>query len=367
MDGQPRHRHIGLPGLRPRQHPHRRRQAADRWARRRACSTATPTRWNPEETLIAALVECHLLSYLYVAAQNGIVVESYTDAATGTIQTEGEGGRFTEVTLRPVVTISSGDPELAQSLHDEAERLCFIAQSVNFPVRHEPTIEVRLMGHSHRRHPVQPSRAAQDRPALRGGRPGHHVRAVLRPGVRVLVHPGEPAHGRGPRRDRRAAGHDRARDAVGPLGVVRLAVESGACRPRARPHGPVHRVDPDLPAGGDHPAGVPRGGRGPGAPAGPAGLLLRVPAHPRRSLLQGRRRRRRAAPPGAADVVRADPAQRRGVRRGCADRRTRGRPGSGPVAFTLDSSFVYRTSTGRWRRRATGRCTRRRTGSSGSR
>ena len=101
------------------------------------------TRWNPEETLIAALVECHLLSYLYVATQNGIVVESYTDAATGTLQTEGDGtGRFAEVVLRPKVTISSGDPDLAQSLHDEAERLCFIAQSVNFPVRHDPTIEV---------------------------------------------------------------------------------------------------------------------------------------------------------------------------------------------------------------------------------
>jgi organic hydroperoxide reductase OsmC/OhrA len=101
-----------------------------------------PERWNPEETLIAALVECHLLSYLYLAAKNGIVVESYSDAASGTIQTEGEGGRFTEVTLRPRVTISSGDEALALSLHDEAERICFIAQSVNFPVRHEPTIEV---------------------------------------------------------------------------------------------------------------------------------------------------------------------------------------------------------------------------------
>jgi organic hydroperoxide reductase OsmC/OhrA len=100
-------------------------------------------RWNPEETLMAALVECHLLSYLYLAAKNGIVVESYTDAATGSIATEGDGGRFTEVTLHPRVTISSGDPALARSLHDEAEKICFIAQSVNFPVTHEPVIELR--------------------------------------------------------------------------------------------------------------------------------------------------------------------------------------------------------------------------------
>lgn len=100
-------------------------------------------RWNPEEQLIAALSQCHLLSYLHVAVNNGIVVESYTDDATGTMRTEGQGGRFTEVTLRPVVTISSGDPELARSLHAEANRLCFIASSVNFPVRHEPEIRVR--------------------------------------------------------------------------------------------------------------------------------------------------------------------------------------------------------------------------------
>ncbi len=103
------------------------------------------SRWNPEETLIAALVECHLLSYLYVATQNGIVVESYTDAATGILRTDGDGsGRFESVTLRPVVSISSGDPEVATAIHADANRLCFIAASVNFPVYHEPTIEVRF-------------------------------------------------------------------------------------------------------------------------------------------------------------------------------------------------------------------------------
>jgi organic hydroperoxide reductase OsmC/OhrA len=102
-----------------------------------------PARWNPEETLIAALVECHLLSYLYVATQNGIVVEAYTDAATGTVRTAGDGsGRFEEVTLRPVVTISAGDPEVARAIHADANRLCFIAASVDFPVHHEP--EIRL-------------------------------------------------------------------------------------------------------------------------------------------------------------------------------------------------------------------------------
>ncbi|WP_395640836.1 OsmC family protein [Pseudolysinimonas sp.] len=98
-------------------------------------------RWNPEEMLIAALAQCHLLSYLYVAVRNGIVVEAYEDAAEGTLVTTPDGGgRFREVVLRPVVTISAGDPELAAALHAEANRLCFIASSVAFPVRHEPTV-----------------------------------------------------------------------------------------------------------------------------------------------------------------------------------------------------------------------------------
>jgi organic hydroperoxide reductase OsmC/OhrA len=98
-------------------------------------------RWNPEEQLIAALAQCHLLSYLHVATQAGVVVESYTDAATGTLHVEADGsGALVEVVLRPVVTISAGDPATALALHAEANRLCFIANSVNFPVRHEPQL-----------------------------------------------------------------------------------------------------------------------------------------------------------------------------------------------------------------------------------
>jgi organic hydroperoxide reductase OsmC/OhrA len=100
-------------------------------------------RWNPEEELIAALSSCHMMSYLHVAVRNGVVVESYTDAASGRLRVDDDGGgHFTEVTLHPIVTISAGEPDLAQSLHAEASRLCFIAASVNFPVRHVP--EVRL-------------------------------------------------------------------------------------------------------------------------------------------------------------------------------------------------------------------------------
>src|SRR5690554_1554874 len=61
-------------------------------------------RWNPEELLVAALAQCHMLSYLHVAVRAGVVVTAYTDQPLGTMQQEGIGGHFTEVMLRPVVT-----------------------------------------------------------------------------------------------------------------------------------------------------------------------------------------------------------------------------------------------------------------------
>ena len=99
-------------------------------------------RWNPEELLLAALSQCHLLSYLAEAARAGVVVVGYTDAATGTMEQTGNGGgHFTEVTLRPRVTIADpSQKELAASLHQPASEKCFIAASVNFPVHHAPEL-----------------------------------------------------------------------------------------------------------------------------------------------------------------------------------------------------------------------------------
>jgi organic hydroperoxide reductase OsmC/OhrA len=99
-------------------------------------------RWNPEQLLLAALAQCHMLSYLHACAANGIVVTGYADDAHGTrTETTDGGGHFTEVVLRPRVTVAAPDmTEKAARLHDEAHERCFIANSVNFPVRHEPVV-----------------------------------------------------------------------------------------------------------------------------------------------------------------------------------------------------------------------------------
>jgi len=100
-------------------------------------------RWNPEDLLVTALAQCHMLSYLHMAVRAGVVVIAYTDEAVGTMVQEGMGGRFTEVLLRPVVTVADDEMvDRARAAHADAYANCFIASSVNFPVRHEPTILV---------------------------------------------------------------------------------------------------------------------------------------------------------------------------------------------------------------------------------
>lgn len=101
-----------------------------------------PGRWNPELEFTAALSQCHMLWYLHLCATAGVTVTSYTDEAHGVMAEDDDGGgRFTEVVLRPRVTVASADMiDAATALHREARAKCFIANSVSFPVRHEPIV-----------------------------------------------------------------------------------------------------------------------------------------------------------------------------------------------------------------------------------
>ena len=100
-----------------------------------------PARHNPEDMLVAALSACHMLWYLHLCAVKGVVVVAYEDPAEGTMVAAPRNGRFTEVVLRPRVTITdASDAALAGALHERAHAECFIANSVNFPVRCQPEI-----------------------------------------------------------------------------------------------------------------------------------------------------------------------------------------------------------------------------------
>ena len=91
--------------------------------------------WAPEDLLVAAVSECHMLTYLFLCSRAGITVESYLDAATGLLDVEGPVGQITEIELRPVVVISRGDPSAADDLHAKASEGCFIGRSVKAEVR----------------------------------------------------------------------------------------------------------------------------------------------------------------------------------------------------------------------------------------
>jgi organic hydroperoxide reductase OsmC/OhrA len=99
------------------------------------------TRQNPEELLVASLSGCHMLWYLHLCAVNKVVVTAYTDEAHGTMDENKDGsGQFVEVVLSPKVTVRDESMiEKANALHHDANKMCFIARSVKFPVLHKPT------------------------------------------------------------------------------------------------------------------------------------------------------------------------------------------------------------------------------------
>jgi len=103
------------------------------------------TKHNPEELLLTSLSTCHLLSYLHLCAEAGVIVVDYVDQASGIMEeTSNGGGHFTEVTLNPVVTVADKSMiEKAKELHKKANEVCFIANSVNFPVYHKPNCKVK--------------------------------------------------------------------------------------------------------------------------------------------------------------------------------------------------------------------------------
>jgi organic hydroperoxide reductase OsmC/OhrA len=95
---------------------------------------------NPEELFIASISTCHMLWYLHLCSEAGVIVISYSDSATGTMQEAGDSsGRFVEVTLHPNVVVKHESMiEKANELHSKANRFCYIANSCNFPIYHKP-------------------------------------------------------------------------------------------------------------------------------------------------------------------------------------------------------------------------------------
>lgn len=104
------------------------------------------SRYNPEDLFLSSLSACHMLWYLHLCSEHKIVVTEYLDHATGVMEEDENGsGKFTEVTLNPAVKITDISLiDKANELHAEANKLCFIANSCNFKVTHNPTTSATL-------------------------------------------------------------------------------------------------------------------------------------------------------------------------------------------------------------------------------
>ena len=93
---------------------------------------------DPEEAFVASLSSCHMLFFLSIAAKRGVIVNRYTDNATGFME-QNERGRMaiTRVVLRPEARYGrAGEPtrDEVERMHHQAHGLCFIANSVRTEV-----------------------------------------------------------------------------------------------------------------------------------------------------------------------------------------------------------------------------------------
>jgi len=100
------------------------------------------TRYNPEELFLSSISACHMLWYLHLCSDNGIIVHEYIDKAEGVMEEQENGsGHFKKVTLKPHVIVTESDMiDQAISLHSTACKMCFIANSLNFEVGHQPQV-----------------------------------------------------------------------------------------------------------------------------------------------------------------------------------------------------------------------------------
>ncbi|MGQ7846826.1 OsmC family protein [Granulosicoccus sp. 3-233] len=103
-----------------------------------------PDRHNPEDLLLTTVSACHMLWYLHLASNQGIVVQGYVDNPVGVGETSPNGaGRFLSATLHPRIRLSAGsDCQQADAVHGLIHQYCFIARSLNFPVHVDASYEL---------------------------------------------------------------------------------------------------------------------------------------------------------------------------------------------------------------------------------
>ncbi len=97
--------------------------------------------WSPEHLLLAAVETCFLFTLQAVAQASKLGFSSLTLSGEGTVDRQGGGTRFTEIVLRPRLTLPPGvDRDRALRVMEKSERTCLVTASLATPIRLEPEI-----------------------------------------------------------------------------------------------------------------------------------------------------------------------------------------------------------------------------------
>jgi peroxiredoxin-like protein len=97
--------------------------------------------WSPEQLLLAAVEACFVLTFRAVAAASGIQFASLVVEGEGIVDRKNGRTRFTEIVLRPRLTLPAGvDWVRVQRALEKAEETCLVSRSLSTPIRLEPEI-----------------------------------------------------------------------------------------------------------------------------------------------------------------------------------------------------------------------------------
>ena len=99
--------------------------------------------YNPEELLVSSVSSCHMLWFLHLCANHGIVVESYQDQPVGIMSEDSDGGgRFTRIELNPLITVKEMVEESTMDrLQNQAHEFCFVAASLTCEIAISVTVK----------------------------------------------------------------------------------------------------------------------------------------------------------------------------------------------------------------------------------
>jgi organic hydroperoxide reductase OsmC/OhrA len=97
--------------------------------------------WSPEHLLLASVEACFMFTFQAAARGSNFDFIALDLSAHGTVDRKDGATRFTEIVLKPRLTLPKGaDPERAHRVLDKGKTACLVTASLSVPVRLESEI-----------------------------------------------------------------------------------------------------------------------------------------------------------------------------------------------------------------------------------